>query len=721
MDIKNVDFLFSENPNPMWIYDPSDLSIKGANKSALTLYGYTEEEVLSMSIADLRPESEIAGMKEQVSKSVNDFNDIGIWKHQKKNGDTLFVRILSNPISYQGRKYKLVAVHDVTNKLMYKQELQMLLENSLDGIMLSNPNGSIYRANKAACEILGMDESEIIKRGRDGLVCKDQKLKKALEKRIVTGHFAGELTFIHKSGRKIPVELSSSIYTNHCGEKRSSLVFRDISSRLETEKALKQEKNFTEVALNSLPGVFFVLDDTGKVIRWNENSKKVFGMTDDEINGSPAADFVHEDDRERVQEEILRVFEEGHTMVEFKLKTANNSISVYKFVANRFYQDGRIFIVGSAVDITQQKEMEAQITSMLREEHKQRREAEIDRDKLQNIYEMTPSPKCFLEGREFRYTIANKSYRELVGQEDIVGKKVMDVVPEIAKQGFIDILNQVYETGESYIGHEVPILINKCGKEEKQDYILNLAFQPVFGENDTVEGIFVEAVDVSDQLAYQQQLESSLTEKETLLGEIHHRVKNNLAVISSMLELQAMDSSNLELRNLLTASQQRIKSIALIHEVLYQSKDLSQVNFKENVKRLIENLSQVYDVEGLITIAIESDAVTLNINQAIPCALIINEIVTNAYKHAFRENENGHISIVMSERYGDLKIQISDNGVGLPEDFNQDTTTSLGMTLIKSLKQQLEADLTINRIKGTEFVLKFEKAEIRGSASTLVA
>lgn len=203
MKIKNTDFLFAENPNPMWIFDPTDLTIKQANDAACDLYGYSREEFLALTIADLRPEKEIPKLLKEVSKSVDTFSNAGIWTHRKKSGELLYVRVHSHPITMDGKKFKLVSAYDVTNKIQYREELEMLLDNSLDGIMLTSPEGKIYRANNAACQILGMSEEQIKNKGRDGLVYSDDKLQLALKRRNQTGEFSGELTYIHNSEKNI--------------------------------------------------------------------------------------------------------------------------------------------------------------------------------------------------------------------------------------------------------------------------------------------------------------------------------------------------------------------------------------------------------------------------------------------------------------------------------------------------------------------------------------
>ncbi|MDZ7772423.1 MAG: sensor histidine kinase [Balneolaceae bacterium] len=208
-------------------------------------------------------------------------------------------------------------------------------------------------------------------------------------------------------------------------------------------------------------------------------------------------------------------------------------------------------------------------------------------------------------------------------------------------------------------------------------------YEPLFNDKGDVYGVSVEAMDFSEQIASQEQLKESLKEKETLLAEIHHRVKNNLAIITSMMELQVMNTGNSKLQDLLRTAQQRIQTIATIHELLYSSESLSHLNFGENITRLVRSLEEMYDRDKQITITVEADPVSMNINQAIPCALLVNEVVTNAYKHAFKNREEGEIEVKLHENDKKVIVEVRDNGVGLPDDFMQETSSSIGMTLIK--------------------------------------
>ncbi|TYP93619.1 PAS domain S-box-containing protein [Fodinibius salinus] len=434
MEIKHFDQFFSNNPIPMWIYDPRDYSIKDVNQSMVRLYGYNREEMLSFTLFDLRPEEEVPKLKKHLEQMDHDrLGDEGVWKQQKKNGDFIYVHVITNPVTFEeeDHTYQLAMYKDITSELNTQLNNDMLFKHSLEGIMLTNPNGEILQANSAACEILGMTEQEITECGREGVVAKDQKLEEALKQRSETGRFIGELNFIHKDGHKIPVELTSSVFVNFAGERRSSLIFRDISDRKQQEQAVRKEKEFTDIVLNSLPGLFYILNKEGKVVQFNDRATEVFGVPVEKIVGRSPADFVHEADQGKVPEEIEAVLEEGYREFEITVEKAGGNTAIYHFNAERLELNDQTFIIGTGLDITEKKELEERLNLLLEQEQVQRKKAEADRDKLKEMFEEAPSPKCMIEGPQLRYVIANKAYREVVGQENIIGKRVDEVVPEV--------------------------------------------------------------------------------------------------------------------------------------------------------------------------------------------------------------------------------------------------------------------------------------------------
>ncbi|MEQ8169882.1 MAG: sensor histidine kinase [Candidatus Eremiobacterota bacterium] len=190
---------------------------------------------------------------------------------------------------------------------------------------------------------------------------------------------------------------------------------------------------------------------------------------------------------------------------------------------------------------------------------------------------------------------------------------------------------------------------------------------------------------------------------------MHHRVKNNLQIISSLLYLQSHSIKDKTVMDMLLDSQNRIKSIGLVHEKLYQSKNFARIDFKKYIYDLSSYLFNSYRINmNIILLNINVGDMYLNINKAIPCGLIINELLTNALKHAFTDGRKGKISIKFHrENDNKLILEIRDNGKGLPEGLNIETSSSLGLKLVKNLAKQIDGKLYIERETGTIFKIIF--------------
>lgn len=209
-----------------------------------------------------------------------------------------------------------------------------------------------------------------------------------------------------------------------------------------------------------------------------------------------------------------------------------------------------------------------------------------------------------------------------------------------------------------------------------------------------------------------QQLKNSLHEKETLLKEVHHRVKNNLNVIISLLSLQSKLFNDPKVIEVFENSKNRIYSIALVHEQLYQSQTLSQINCRDYIRQLVSSLFySCDDSSGQIQLNFDMDEIYLNIETAIPCGMIINELVTNTIKYAFPNQQSGEIKIVFKQdRLQRYNLSIQDNGIGLPDGFNWETSTSLGLTLVRLLIKQLEGTIELQQsYQGVTFYIKFHE------------
>lgn len=225
--------------------------------------------------------------------------------------------------------------------------------------------------------------------------------------------------------------------------------------------------------------------------------------------------------------------------------------------------------------------------------------------------------------------------------------------------------------------------------------------------------VVVLARNVTETIEYESMLVESVREKEILLKEVHHRVKNNLQVINSILNLQSSYVEDPKTLEIINESQNRIRSMSYIHESLYQTKDFSSINFADYITNLVQNLVHSYQLyHDKIELQFNVGPVKLALDQAIPCGLILNELVSNALKYAYPGEKRGQIVIEVVEENGRIQLGVEDFGIGLPEGFKIEHSESLGLSLVYTLVDQLDGELKLKRLGGTKFLITFDKQEV---------
>lgn len=265
--------------------------------------------------------------------------------------------------------------------------------------------------------------------------------------------------------------------------------------------------------------------------------------------------------------------------------------------------------------------------------------------------------------------------------------------------------------------------IDECVRQQKEFFIermfiskqgnnffLHIEAQPIFNAKGILSNYILVGADITENKKNELVMSNSLKEKETLLAEIHHRVKNNLAVISSLFQLQILYSDDELVRSLLKESQYRLKSMALVHEKLYEGGDLSLVNFSQYITEVVDHIQCAYPVNSAdVNVQFNLKDILLNIAQALPCALILNEVLTNCFKYAFVGRMVGTIVINFEEKGDYFLLEVIDDGIGFPANFSSAKVKSLGLTLIRTLTSQLKGSVDISSKNGTRVVITFPK------------
>lgn len=377
----------------------------------------------------------------------------------------------------------------------------------------------------------------------------------------------------------------------------------------------------------------------------------------------------------------------------------------------------QVEVEGSAIDYKDRKSrlvLAEDITEKLQEEQRLKQLESVVTNTTESVVILEAEPGAS-PGRSILYV--NDAFTEMTQyrKEEVLGKSLHILNGPKTDQQEIKGLGRAMNEWEIC---DIE-LINY--KKDGTPFWIHTSLVPVPGKNGNYSQWVAIARDITKQKSYEKKLRDSLKEKEVLLSEIHHRVKNNLAVISSLLQLQAFNTESEELKKKLYDSVFRISSMANIHELLYQSGSFSRLDFTDILENLIQNLERVFGTDTEIEHAIEKEEIKLNINQAIPCSLLLNEVITNCYKHAFVGRDRGRVEACISCKDERVIVTISDNGVGLPDDLDVETTDSMGLHLVQILTSQLKGESSFTSDEnGTVFHLEFNKSDGKGVGSSFL-
>jgi PAS domain S-box-containing protein len=321
-----------------------------------------------------------------------------------------------------------------------------------------------------------------------------------------------------------------------------------------------------------------------------------------------------------------------------------------------------------------------------------------------DIFHFTRMPIAISEPESTTLMMFNPAFASLFGytMEELKDMPIVGLTPREVQAEYLRQIAMVHQKGH----HTFEITFARKDGTVFPAFVDSTA---VKDPGDRVLYRITNVQDITERKRVEQQMMSSLQEKEVLLKEIHHRVKNNLQIISSLLNLQSGKISGENPTHMFLESQDRIRSMALIHEKLYQARDMARVDFAEYVRSLTANLVRSYMSGHNVRVYVDIEGISLGIDTAIPCGLIINELVSNALKYAFPQDERGELHIGMCYDGNAYTLIVADNGVGLPRGFDFRETGTLGLQLVIMLVKQLDGMIDVDTTNGTLIRITFSE------------
>ena len=470
----------------------------------------------------------------------------------------------------------------------------------------------------------------------------------------------------------------------------------DITHRINGEEEIKKSEAYYRTIFENTGTATIIIEENTTISLANSEFEKLSGYSKEELEDKKSwIDLLVEDEIEKVMNYHNTRRSKKSTPKNYEIKFVNKDSEiryVYVTVALLPYTQKRLI---SFLDITDKKES--------------RKALNESQKKYRDLAELLPQTifECNLEGN---ITFINQIGLKIFGytQEDLdTGLSVFKLVDPKDHLKVIEDAHRCLSMGAVSI--EEYNALKKDGS-----YFPILEYSNSIKQYGKVVGYRGVIVDLSDIKNVENNLKASLNEKEILVMEIHHRVKNNMQIISSLLNLQTKYVDDEEAVNILKESQNRVRSMAIIHEKLYHSKNLTKINFVDYIQSLVLNLFYSYNIkETQIKATLKLENICLNMETAVPCGLIISELISNSLKYAFPNDMNGEIIVSLKSEKDKYHLCISDNGIGLPEDINFNNIRTLGLLLVNTLTEQIDGEITIQRGHGTKYKIMFKEQEYK--------
>ncbi len=654
------------------------------NASMSRRLGYSPEEMLSMGVPDIDPEfpaeawpDHWASLKEQGSLTFES-------RHRTKDGRVFPVEIFANYVEFEGQEYNFAHARDITERKRAEEE-QRESEERFRALFVNAPlsyqslqvDGAVLEVNDTWCKTLGYPRDEVT-----GKNFADFLAPESVETFLYNfpcfkedGEIHGvEFEMVRKDGRHIDVLFEGRIGHNPDGSfKRTHCILQDITERKRTEALIESERSRFYALLEQIPAFVYLQAPDYSIRFANRYYREHFGDTED----VPCYKSLWGRDEPCEVCPTFRVFDTGTPQIwEWTEAPDGRIYQVYDYPFTD--TDGSSLVLELGMDITERKRAEEAVEENMR--------------LAQILLDSMPCIALLLRPHSREIVAMNQAARDAGA---VVGKTCFSTWPKFDDPCPWCLAPEQWATGEechvevegfgvTWDAHWVPV---------SEDLFMHYAF------------------DITERKRAEQQTEDSLREKEVLLREIHHRVKNNMQVIVSLLRMHARRSQSLQVQEIFEDCQERVGAMALVHETLYQSEDLARIDFEVYLEKLCQNLARAHGGGlGAITVVPEANDVSLGMDQAVAVGMIVGELVSNAFKHAFPGGRGGRIAVSMRETgEHEVELVVENNGVSLPPEVDPENTDTLGLQLVSATAtDELGGTMEVGRGDGTRFTLRFK-------------
>lgn len=645
----------------------------------------------------------------------------------KRDGNTLFAEVYVNNLFQGEGAYVFVkasplldregnvvgsieSIRDITQRKkieqIYKESEErnrLLIENAGLGIGHYDIKGKIIMYNKIAASYFNGVPEDF--EGKTLFELFDEESASQYMKRLKISMNSVE-SQVYEDYVPLPTgnKWLRSIYTsikNSLGEIIGvQVISDDITDRKRVEKALRESKEKYRDLIGLLPQPVYESDLNGNITFANQVGLETFGFTQEDVDkGLNMLHILSPEDQHRAMKDIQRALNREEFVGEYNAVRKDGTIFPVIVYANPIIHENEVIgLRGIVVDITELKQQERELELL----NKNLMESE---ERFKALINNSTSIIRILD-KDGLIVFDSPSSSRILGYPEgyFIGKDPLDFIHPEDRPKVKDALKEVFENKNDGIPTEFRIKKADGTYHPFETIAQNLTRIP------GIDGILVITNSILRRKRFEDRIRRSLRDKEVLLQEVHHRVKNNMQVISSLLNLQKEQVGNGVAVNVLQESQNRVRSMALVHERLYKSNNLTSINFKEYIHELVTDLFQSYGIskENIIPVLDIKD-IALNIETAIPCGLIVSELVSNSLKYAFLKEKKGKIFVGLKIIDGGYELRICDNGSGFARVPDLEKNETLGLRLVNNLVNQIEGQIELNNSNGVDFKIKFRE------------